>query len=171
MTKENMTYWEQLRHPNWQKLRLRMLDRADYKCANCNDTETHLHVHHKQYIKGRKAWEYEDSNFEVLCDACHENAHYFKDSLNSVLAQLPSELLDQIRDLVAGFYSYYVDYKSVVSNFDAFETGDIANVIQNTLFTSEMEILKAAILNRNPYEAETVITFPKRERPVTGQVG
>lgn len=166
MSKENMTYWEQLRHPTWQKLRLRMLDRAGFKCANCNDTETNLHVHHKQYIKGHMAWEYEEANFEVLCDACHENAHFFKDSLNSVLAQLPSELLDQIRDLVAGFYSHYVEYKSVVSNFDAFDAGDIANVIHHTLLTSEIEILKEAILSRRPYETETVIVFPKRIRVV-----
>lgn len=30
-----------------------------------------LHVHHKQYIKGLKAWEYEDRYLVTLCDRCH----------------------------------------------------------------------------------------------------
>lgn len=67
-----MTYSEQLKHPNWQKKRLEVLNRDEWTCRICGDTETRLHVHHRSYIKGRKAWDYPNENFTTLCEPCHE---------------------------------------------------------------------------------------------------
>lgn len=34
-----------------------------------------LNVHHKEYIKGRKPWEYENEQLLTLCEECHEIEH------------------------------------------------------------------------------------------------
>ena len=34
-----------------------------------------LHIHHKYYIKGLRAWEYKNDALITLCQTCHENLH------------------------------------------------------------------------------------------------
>lgn len=96
-----MTYSEQLRHPNWQRKRLEMLQAANFECSNCGDKETTLHVHHKQYLKGHMAWEYNEHQLEVLCEQCHELAHDFSEDLKLILSLTdPIEALAILR----GYY-------------------------------------------------------------------
>lgn len=70
-----LTYKEQLLHPNWQRKRLEMLAASNWKCSGCGGTDTTLHVHHKRYIKGRMAWEYDIYELIVLCEKCHATEH------------------------------------------------------------------------------------------------
>jgi len=65
----------QYKHPNWQKKRLEVLEHDNYTCRRCGATETHLHVHHAQYFKECKVWQYHQSQLLTLCDACHEHIH------------------------------------------------------------------------------------------------
>jgi len=69
------TYAEKLKDPRWQKKRLEVLSDAEFQCELCGDTESTLHVHHKQYIKGHDVWEYERQQLACLCESCHENQH------------------------------------------------------------------------------------------------
>ena len=55
----------------WQKKRLEILQRDNFTCLLCSDTETELHIHHKEYKSGKKPWEYEYSNFQTFCKYCH----------------------------------------------------------------------------------------------------
>lgn len=82
-----LTYKEQLLHPNWQRKRLEMLEAAGWKCVSCEAADQTLHVHHKRYIKGRKAWEYENDELEVLCEGCHEQEHNHRELLDRLLAE------------------------------------------------------------------------------------
>lgn len=66
-----MTYKEQLAHPLWQKKRLEIFERDNFTCCICSDTDTQLQVHHKTYITGKKAWEYDNDNLQTLCKDCH----------------------------------------------------------------------------------------------------
>jgi len=66
-----MTYSEKLKHPKWQKKRLEVFQRDNFKCILCNDSESTLHVHHKEYISGLEPWEYTLDNFQSLCEYCH----------------------------------------------------------------------------------------------------
>lgn len=75
-----MAYSDQLKSPKWQKKRLEILNRDNFKCKICGDIETQLHVHHKKYIKGCKAWEYPDDNFVSLCCHCHLVTEFLKES-------------------------------------------------------------------------------------------
>lgn len=36
-----------------------------------------LQVHHRRYIVGKKAWEYEDGDLVTLCQECHSKVHKF----------------------------------------------------------------------------------------------
>jgi hypothetical protein len=101
-----MTYGEQLKHPNWQRKRLEALEAAEFKCEACLDGETTLHVHHKRYVKGRMAWEYEIGELAVLCEDCHSSAHEADEQFKAVLATLRPDGPNNISDamaLVAGW--------------------------------------------------------------------
>jgi hypothetical protein len=64
-------YSELLKHPKWQRKRLEIMQRDDFKCCLCNDEETTLNVHHKKYMNGNSPWEYDDNNFITVCEDCH----------------------------------------------------------------------------------------------------
>lgn len=80
-------FYDQYKHPEWQKVRARKLEAADYQCTVCGDRETTLHVHHKQYFKDYKVWEYEDRELQVLCEHCHTGAHVGIDAMKLLLAR------------------------------------------------------------------------------------
>ena len=62
-----MTYSEKLKHPKWQKKRLQILSRDKFTCKKCGDTETQLHVHHKEYISGNDPWDYDNDLLITVC--------------------------------------------------------------------------------------------------------
>ncbi len=66
------TYLDLLKNPKWQQKRLQILERDKFKCQDCGDDESTLHVHHKIYYSDRKPWEYKDSELITLCEGCHE---------------------------------------------------------------------------------------------------
>lgn len=66
-----ITYTEQLRKPKWQERRLRIMERDNFSCVQCGDTENELQIHHKIYIPGLEAWEYSDDLLITLCKKCH----------------------------------------------------------------------------------------------------
>lgn len=116
------TYFEKLKDPRWQKKRLEVLQLNDFHCESCGDGESTLHVHHKEYFKGREPWEYEASQLAALCEACHAEQHETDDFLKLVCSFLPmfgpycrrdaAELLagwsgfNSISDVNAGSFSH-----------------------------------------------------------------
>lgn len=83
---DKLTYGEQLKHPNWQRRRLEMLNAADWECVSCGERGRTLHVHHKHYVKGRMAWEYGEDELTVLCETCHQGEHANKELLDQIIA-------------------------------------------------------------------------------------
>jgi len=69
-------FFDQYKDPRWQKKRLEILERDNFKCRSCNDGESTLHVHHFIYTKDCKPWEYDNDNLITFCDTCHEAWHY-----------------------------------------------------------------------------------------------
>lgn len=67
-----------LKHPKWQRKRLEIMQRDNFTCIKCKDTETTLHIHHKSYEYNKKPWEYEDDNLITLCEDCHGLIEYIK---------------------------------------------------------------------------------------------
>ena len=69
------TYRTKLQDPKWQKKRLEIMQRDDWKCMHCNDKTTMLSVHHKTYFDDREPWEYDDNLLVTLCQPCHDWIH------------------------------------------------------------------------------------------------
>jgi hypothetical protein len=87
-----MDFKEQIKHPNWQKRRLEILQKDNFACQMCGDKESPLHVHHLRYVKGLKYWEYKDWELITLCEECHSFEHLAKD-------EITGEKIKNIRDL------------------------------------------------------------------------
>ena len=94
-----MNYADDLRHPLWQRRRLRVLECAGWKCECCGDTEGQLHAHHKVYVRGRRPWQYDDDQLECLCDGCHERAHAQLKQLELAVAAHPTSALPALAKL------------------------------------------------------------------------
>jgi hypothetical protein len=73
--KNRLEWKEQYLHPNWQKLRLFVLERDKFTCVNCNSKDDTLHVHHIKYIYGKLIWEVPFYYLVTLCEKCHSEEH------------------------------------------------------------------------------------------------
>ena len=74
MTKEinKKTYSEKLKDSRWLKKRRTILERDNFTCQSCGDTEKVMHVHHEYYDSKAEPWEYPDKALVTLCDPCHQ---------------------------------------------------------------------------------------------------
>lgn len=138
MQMATMTYREQLLHPNWQRKRLEIMQRDDFACRCCYDKETTLHVHHKQYVKGRLAWEYPDDELVTLCEGCHSVMHEEIDILRGVISKLRVDgprSISQAAPFLAGWASDLTP--EFASLFDSsphtYLIGDIASHLEDHL--------------------------------------
>lgn len=98
------TYYELLKHPNWQKRRLEILQFADFTCTDCGSKDKTLHVHHCYYEKGKKPWEYPLSALRCLCEDCHKSAEQMRLSMAKILSEVSAE--DQVYGYALGAYAY-----------------------------------------------------------------
>ena len=67
-----MTYAEKLKDPRWQKKRLEILERDEWRCRLCGAEDMPLHIHHEKYTT-RNPWEEEDINLSAICEKCHDS--------------------------------------------------------------------------------------------------
>jgi hypothetical protein len=81
------TYAEKLRDPRWQRKRLEIMSRDDFKCQRCQTKTNTLNVHHRAYLKNRDPWDYQDHMLTTLCQPCHERTEA---NLRLVLDQIAS---------------------------------------------------------------------------------
>lgn len=88
-------YEEKRRSPKWQKKRLELFQKANWKCSICSDEENELHVHHLHYKNGREPWEYEDKELLVVCSKCHKEKIHKKKELFKPLPTLSRYLVFQ----------------------------------------------------------------------------
>lgn len=56
--------------PRWQKKRLEILNRDQWRCVACGDDSNTLHVHHIVYAG--ELWETKDEDMQTLCESCHK---------------------------------------------------------------------------------------------------
>ncbi len=121
MTKKS--YSDLLKDPRWQKKRLIILDRDNFQCQWCGDTESTLHIHHSHY-KGNP-WEVEDYELSVICEKCHWIMHN-KDNFNEIELAL---------------YSLVHEYSAPFVNYNSFKKCDLVHILDI--------ITKNKIKNRN----------------------
>lgn len=110
------SYYQLLRHPQWQKKRLRCMEAAGFSCQDCGTTDRTLNVHHRYYSKGKKPWEYPDHALVTLCDDCHKNRHDLMDEIKVRLGFLePSHLLQALGYLKGLNFLHDLDYSDASS--------------------------------------------------------
>lgn len=76
--RDNTSYSEKLKNPQWQKKRLRILERDNFTCRICGDKTKTLHVHHIEYDNKLNPWDIDDTKLITFCEVCHEAYHYLK---------------------------------------------------------------------------------------------
>lgn len=110
------TYWQKLKDPRWQKLRLQVMEANNFCCEMCGDSESTLNVHHKEYLKGHEPWEYETNQLSVLCESCHDCVHEEFNFLRWVCSQAPLDgpaNRTEIAFLIAGFIG--ISFDTIIS--------------------------------------------------------
>jgi hypothetical protein len=83
-------FFKGYKDPQWQKLRLEVLNRDGWSCVSCGAKEKNLHVHHPVYHPySDHPWEYEPDFLVTLCEDCHSDEHIdLKSSQAHVLMSL-----------------------------------------------------------------------------------
>jgi 5-methylcytosine-specific restriction endonuclease McrA len=66
-------YLKKFKDPRWQKMRLEVLNRDEFTCQLCFDSESTLNVHHRYYLSDSDPWEYPLEALVTLCETCHES--------------------------------------------------------------------------------------------------
>jgi len=79
-----MTYAEKLKDPRWEKRRIEILERDDYKCQLCGERDKMLNVHHK-YYESNDPWDYVDCMLITYCEECHKKQHEAIDTIREHL--------------------------------------------------------------------------------------
>lgn len=166
-----MDFKSQYKHPEWQKKRLAALEEAEFTCQRCYDNGSTLHVHHRQYFKGRMIWEYANSELEVLCEPCHEAAHADLDEFKQLIAIIPTECLQGIVSLITGYASIatgpirmagFADKVDVDNPFEYF-AGQVAAAAMDACSINEIQALSRELrgLYRSSGELRLVVSERK----------
>jgi len=80
-----MSYDEQLKSGKWQKKRLEIMQRDNFKCRCCN-SENELNIHHLYYLPKTKLWEYDNDGMVTVCKKCHEILTFELSKLSGLIA-------------------------------------------------------------------------------------
>ena len=83
-------YWKLLKDPRWQKKRLEILNRDEWACSICQDTEKELQIHHNRYEYGKPVWEYDDKDLITLCCDCHKTVTEAGKEIKAMLSFEPA---------------------------------------------------------------------------------
>lgn len=65
-------YAQKLKDPRWQKKRLEILERDNWSCQICHDSDSTLVVHHRKYLPNIDPWDYPNDLLVTLCEGHHE---------------------------------------------------------------------------------------------------
>jgi hypothetical protein len=114
-----MKYSEKLKDPRWQRRRLEIMQRDEFACLCCGDTEKTLNVHHKQYHGN--PWDAPHDSLETLCEDCHK----FRSDFNKFILNIDSFIILNFLDGIIGIS--FDDYISISYLTTALKGGAINN--------------------------------------------
>lgn len=117
-----MEFKEQYKHPNWQKKRLEILERDNYTCVECGETEKTLHVHHDYYARSKKIWEYDDEFLQTLCEDCHSERHEYKSLVKECIDVIfrNNHMLNTLHNILLELYGCNInDLKKLLKHLES----------------------------------------------------
>ena len=102
---EKKSYFEKLKDPRWQQMRLKVLERDEWMCRLCRDKDETLAVHHRYYERGKEPWDYPPEALVTLCQDCHEAERREMEEYQPLLLQQIKKVFfaDDLRELAWGF--------------------------------------------------------------------
>ena len=80
-------YGKKLTSPLWQRRRLEIMQRDDFKCYFCGNATKQLEIHHVVYLRKAEPWDYEDEHLVCLCHDCHAEEERMKSEDPFLLGQ------------------------------------------------------------------------------------
>lgn len=128
-----MTYSEKLKDPRWQKKRLEIMQRDEFTCSVCGDTESPLVIHHYKY--DGEPWEVDDEYLATMCWNCHEEEHTLIEAARKQLKELTCAM-DSETLININYFIYRLAEESNLPLFvssDALQYIDIQEMIKNCL--------------------------------------
>ena len=90
------SYADKLKDPRWQKKRLEILERSEWACLNCGDSESPLHVHHLVYERGVEPWDHDNQYLVAVCVDCHETLEQTRNAILKVMSGYPPDFLGDL---------------------------------------------------------------------------
>jgi len=69
---EKKSYSEKLKDPRWQRKRLEVMQRDEWRCRICGDDKSPLNVHHLKYDNSGEPWRSGTDDLITLCENCHK---------------------------------------------------------------------------------------------------
>lgn len=117
-----MTYAEKLKDPRWQRKRLEIFQRDDFKCIWCKDSTKTLHVHHLKYERKNEPWDYNNEYLVTVCEYCHEiETNFRKESERELLEILALKRFSQydLQLLCSYIYDNSEQLKTISNEYDA----------------------------------------------------
>lgn len=97
-----MTYAEKLKDPRWQRKRLEIMQRDEFRCRDCMNSKETLTVHHCHYARGGP-WDTPAELLLTLCQPCHELRQELEDDCRLALAKIFARLdVPPLREFVIG---------------------------------------------------------------------
>lgn len=134
MAEGKKSYSEKLRDPRWQKKRLEILSRDEWKCKLCGDEKNTLHVHHNEY-EG-EPWDAPSDSLETLCEHCHFAVEAVKDLEGAKLLKIGKFYFDgKVSYMIAktarnniAVFSNCDEHKGLIA---AFDRGDLDNILKS----------------------------------------
>jgi len=141
-----MTYTEKLQDPRWQKKRLQILERDEFKCKMCKDDTTTLHVHHKKY--SGDPWEADNNDLITYCKHCHAVVEHnkkedfwpmavIKAESNNDIIKIIVIYIDKDFELSIDFYLYFNDtikYQTTISKSCAERIVSVINSVETLIY-------------------------------------
>lgn len=103
MPDEKKSYAELLKDPRWQKLRLEILSRDEWRCRSCWSTDKTLHVDHLRYERGAAPWDASPESLQTLCEDCHRRVTELRKELRDGIGPLGVGELLYVRGFIMGF--------------------------------------------------------------------
>ena len=99
-----MTFAQHLKDPRWQRKRLEVFQRDNFRCVICAKEDREIHCHHIIYERDRKLWDYPLAMFQTLCSTCHKDRHEIMDNainaLRLSLAKVPTRRLMKVTERI-----------------------------------------------------------------------
>ena len=136
--KARSAYAQKLRDPRWQKMRLKIMERDEFTCQFCFDSESTLNVHHRDYQRGKDPWDYPENWLVTLCETCHRDESESRpDEEKSLLNTLRVKgyTASHLNELLIAFHNSPDAWDPMVSALAwAIESKDVMHAIRERYF-------------------------------------